>query len=46
MKKKSVIGIIIGSVVGVVSIVVAVVTGHKVKKARQLKDHPTKYKPL
>lgn len=46
MKKKSVIRIIIGSVVGIVSIVAAVLTGHKVKKRRQLKDHPTKYKPL
>lgn len=45
MNKKSIIGIIVGSAVGVASIVIAVITGHKVKK-NKLKDHPTKYKPL
>lgn len=46
MKKKSIIGIIIGAVVGVISIVVAIITGHKLKNREQLKDHPTKFKPI
>lgn len=46
MNKKSIIGIIVGALVGVASIVIAIITGHKVKKKKQLKDHPTKYKPL
>ena len=45
LTKKSIIGIIVGSVVGIAGIVVAILTGHKKRTAR-LKDHPTKYKPL
>lgn len=44
--KKSIIRIIVGALVGVISIVIAILTGHKVKRKKQLKDHPTKYKPL
>lgn len=46
MNKKSIIGIIVGSVVGVASIVITIFNGKKVKKKNKLKNHPTKYKPL
>ncbi len=44
--KGSVVGISVGSVVGIVGIVIAIVTGKKRKKYKRLKEHPTKYKPL
>ncbi|MGN0495755.1 MAG: hypothetical protein ACI4GW_05975 [Lachnospiraceae bacterium] len=46
LSKGSVVGIGIGSAVGVAGVVVAIVTGCKKKKLKKLKDHPTKYKPL
>lgn len=46
MSKKSIIGIIVSSVIGIAGIVIAIVTGCKRKKKNKLKDHPTKYKPL
>ncbi len=44
--KGSVVGISVGSVVGIAGIVIAIVTGKKRKKYKRLKEHPTKYKPL
>lgn len=47
MSKKSIVGIIVGSVVGIAGVVVAIVSGVKgKKKGLKIKDHPTKYKPL
>ena len=44
--KSSVVGIGVGTVVGIAGVVIAIVTGCKGKKNKRLKDHPTKYKPL